>query len=116
MKKCNLTNEELKQKVLDNMNACYDEYKGKMLDLFPDQIWENSHEITLHRDLYTYMLYKIEHLPKSALMYMQDEDMFDTLKANYYEGDYKPHYTEYSRLLEDYIKEQKRLEKDGEME
>ena len=115
MKKCNLSIEELKEKILDNLNVSYDEFKEKMMSSFPDELWENCYAISLHRDLYTFLLYKINHLPKSTLQYMQKPDMFEILKVNYYEGNYRPHHTEYSRLLDNYIKNQQKMDMDGEM-
>lgn len=114
MKKCK-TKEELKQAVIDNMNDCYDKYKDDMMIKFPDELWEACYEISLHRDLYTFLLYKVNHLPKSALQCMQKPDMFDTLKNDYYAGQYKPHYTEYNKLLEKYINKQQKMDMDGEM-
>lgn len=116
MKKCNLTVNELKQNIIANMNVCYDEYKDRMMSEFPDVIWENCYAIALHRDLYLYLLYKINHLPRSALKYMQKPDLFETLKVDYYEGNYKPHYTDYFKMLDNYIKRERKLEMDEEME
>ena len=56
MKKCNLTISELKKAVIRNMNECYDKYKDNIMSKFPDEIWEECYEISLTRDLYTYML------------------------------------------------------------
>ena len=114
--KCDLTTEDLRRKIIDNMNNCYDEYKDRMLGEFPDVIWENCHEIALHRDLYSYLLYKILHTTKTYLQYMQAPDMFEILKTEYYEGDYRPHHTDYARLLNNYIKKQQLMDMSGEME
>ena len=65
--------------------------------------------------LYTYMLYRINLLSKNELKYMQKPDLFETLKTNYYEGDYRPHHTEYGRLLDNYIKKQQKMDMDGGM-
>ena len=85
MKKCNLSIEELKEKILDNLNVSYDEFKEKMMSSFPDELWENCYAISLHRDLYTFLLYKINHLPKSTLQYMQKPDMFEILTYQLYQ-------------------------------
>ena len=116
MKKCNLTIKELKQNVINNMNNCYDKYKDDIMSKFPDEIWEECYEISLTRDLYTYMLYRVNLLRKSELKYLQETDLFDKLKHEYYEGRYRPHHTEYSRLIDNYVKKQQYLEKHGEME
>lgn len=116
MKKCNLTMEELKENVFTNMNACYDRYKDKVMDMFPDEIWEECYEISLCRSLYTYMLYRIPLLTKNELKYLQKEDMFDELKTNFYKGEYLSHYKDFDKLVDNYIKNEKKLDMDGGME
>ena len=116
MKKCNLTIKELKQNVIKNMNHCYDIYRDEVLCKFPDEIWDDSYEICLTRDLYAYVLYKVNFLRKNELKYLQETELFDKLKKVYYEGCYRPHHTEYDRLIYNYIKKQQYLEQHGEME
>lgn len=116
MKKCDLTREELKESFLDNIGIAYDFHKDEYMKKFQDELWEECYAIATIRNLYTFLLYKSNISSKDDLKYMQKRNIFNALLDAYYDGDYENNHEGYDKLLADYIKKEKKLEKTGDMQ
>ena len=78
-------------------------------------MWENAYAITFTRSLYMFLTHLAKCDKEIEFQYLQKRSVFNDLTNIFYDGEYNQDYTGFKQVVNDYIKQQKEQEQDGEM-